>query len=474
MIKLQDIIGLPPSGSLLANNNLKINTMPVIEIIPCYPDSGKSPINIFSLQSARGDANAGPDVKNDFDRRLAEFGFSAPNPIRLAFQAESFPTDSFSNEYGETFLNKMADVASEGVGELMQMTNTNNAMEAAKKIGRGLTEFGGIGATVGGMLTTKAGELESWVNKNKQAGGMQGAGAGGAGLVSKMLGGQRVDFPMIWKNSVFNSSYSINIKLFNPKPGSLDVTNQYIIGPLALMMLLALPQSDESGETYYWPYFHRITCKGLFDIKAGAITNISVSKGGDQNQIAWNQRLSQVDVRIDFVNLYSSLIAGGKDDLDRPTLKSYLETLRGEETLAPVYEFSDRSGIIPEIQLTSTISKTIPPTAEDPYETDTERIDLHESIIEEDIIDESEGKLPVAPPTSDLRSRSMDEIAIDAGGTTTTGELAEKTASERFEEGIKTATTYAANTQQKLKEMSTSASTAMTNAINTGLSFIKR
>ena len=68
----------------------------------------------------------------------------------------------------------------------------------------------------------------------------------------------------------------------------------------------------------------------------------------------------------------------------------------------------------------------------------------------------------------------MDEIAIDAGGTTTTGELAEKTASERFEEGIKTATTYAANTQQKLKEMSTSASTAMTNAINTGLSFIKR
>jgi len=470
MIKLLDVIGLPPDGSLAPGNNLKRNTMPVLEIIPCIPSSGKSPINIYSLESARNAAK----TEDNFDAKLAEFGFSAPNPIRLAFQAESFPTDSFSNEYGETFLNKMADVASEGVGELMQMTNTNNAMEAAKKIGRGLTEFGGIGATVGGMLTTKAGELESWVNKNKQAGGMQGAGAGGAGLVSKMLGGQRVDFPMIWKNSVFNSSYSINIKLFNPKPGSLDVTNQYIIGPLALMMLLALPQSDESGETYYWPYFHRITCKGLFDIKAGAITNISVSKGGDQNQIAWNQRLSQVDVRIDFVNLYSSLIAGGKDDLDRPTLKSYLETLRGEETLAPVYEFSDRSGIIPEIQLTSTISRTIPPTAEDPYETDTERIDLHESIIEEDIIDESEGKLPVAPPTSDLRSRSMDEIAIDAGGTTTTGELAEKTASERFEEGIKTATTYAANTQQKLKEMSTSASTAMTNAINTGLSFIKR
>jgi len=473
MIKLQDIIGLPPSGTLLANNNLKINTMPVIEIIPCYPDSGKSPINIFSLQNARGDANAGPDAKNDFDRRLSEFGFAAPNPIRLAFQAESFPTDSFSNEYGETFLNKMADVASEGVGELMQMTNTSNAMEAAKKIGAGLKGLGGLGETAGSMLTSKADQLQNWINKNQQAGGLKGAGAGGAGLISKMLGGQRVDFPMIWKNSAFNSSYSINIKLFNPKPGSLGITEQYIIGPIAMIMLLALPQSDESGETYKWPYFHRITCRGLFDIKAGAITNVSVSKGGDQNQIAWNRRLSQVDIRIDFVNLYSSLVAGGKEDLDRPTLRSYLETLRGEETLAPIYE-SDVISTTTEIPEISTISRTIPPTAEDPYETDTERIDLHESIIEEDIIDESEGKLPVAPPTSDLRSRSMDEIAIDAGGTTTTGELAEKTASERFEEGIKTATTYAANTQQKLKEMSTSASTAMTNAINTGLSFIKR
>lgn len=452
MIKLLDVIGLPPDGNLALGNNLKRNTMPVLEIIPCIPSSGKSPINIYSLESARNASK----TEDNFDSKLAEFGFSAPNPIRLAFQAESFPTDSFSNEYGETFLNKMADVASEGVGELMQMTNTNNAMEAAKKIGRGLTEFGGIGATVGGMLTTKAGELESWVNKNKQAGGMKGAGAGGAGLVSKMLGGQRVDFPMIWKNSIFNSSYSINIKLFNPKPGSLNVTNQYIIGPLALIMLLALPQSDESGETYYWPYFHRITCKGLFDIKAGAITNVSVSKGGDQNQIAWNQRLSQVDVRIDFVNLYSSLIAGGKEDLDRPTLKSYLNSLREEENLFPIY--SEETNVGPGAGYFATVTgfegvyKQVPPDAKDPYQTDLERVLEQKTIIEEDIIDDSEGKLPVPPVTSDLRSRSMEEIATDAGGTTTTGDLAIKTASERYNEGIKNDVTENASQAMKTSQ----------------------
>lgn len=473
MIKLQDIIGLPPSGSLLANNNLKINTMPVIEIIPCYPDSGKSPINIFSLQSARGDANAGPDVKNDFDRRLAEFGFSAPNPIKLAFQAESFPVDSFSNEYGETFLNKMADVASEGVGELMQMTNTSNAMEAAKKIGLGLKGLGGMGETVGGMLTGKAEQLQNWINKNQQAGGMKGAGASGAGLVSKMLAGQRVDFPMIWKNSTFNSSYSINVRLFNPKPASLDITEQYIIGPIALIMLLALPQSDESGETYKWPYFHRITCRGLFDIKAGAITNVSVSKAGDQNQIAWNRRLSQVDIRIDFVNLYSSLIAGGKNDLDRPTLDSYLTVLRSETSILPIY-IDQNNNLTGGTRDIMEMTASIPPVAQDPYDIDTIRIDPEESIIEDNIIDESEGKLPVPPPTSDLRSRDMEEIATDSGGTTTTGEIALKAAAERFNEGLKTATTYTANIQQKLKDFSKDAGTTITNAIDTGLKMIKR
>jgi hypothetical protein len=211
----------------------------------------------------------------------------------------------------------------------------------------------------------------------------------------------------------------------------------------------------------------------LFDIRAGAITNVSVSKAGDQNQIAWNKRLSQVDIRIDFVNLYSSLVAGGKNDLDRPTLDSYLTTLRSETPILPIYIDQNNNSVSSTREIME-ITAAIPPVAQDPYDIDTIRIDPEESIIEDNIIDESEGKLPVPPPTSDLRSRDMEEIATDSGGTTTTGEIALKAAAERFNEGLKTATTYTANIQQKLKDFSKDAGTTITNAIDTGLKMIKR
>lgn len=472
MVKLLDIIGLPPDGSFSVGNNLRRNTMPIVEITPCIPDSGKSPINIYSLQPARNAQKA----EDNFDAKLADLGYSVSNPIRFAFQADSMPTDSFSNEYGETFLNKIADVASEGIGELMQMTNTSTAMEAARKIGAGLKGMGSIGAAAGGLLETKANQLQEWVNKNKGGMGTTGAAAGGVELVSKMLAGQRVDFPMIWKNSAFNPSYSITIKLFNPKPGDLDVTNQYIIGPIALILLLALPQSDESGETYKWPYFHRIKSSGLFNIKAGAITNVSISKGGDQNTLAWNQRLSQVDIRIDFISLYNSLIVGGKEDLDRPTLKSYLETLKAEEALLPIYGdiYSGVSKRIVEEEFDDVMRATIPSDAKDPYDAEVDRVSPQDSIKEEDIIDESGGKIPVPEVTSDLRSRDMEEIATDAGGSTTTGELATKSAAERFNQGLKTVVTAASNTQQKLKEVALSAGNTLSSAVDTGLKFLKR
>lgn len=426
MIKLEDIIGMPPPGSLESNNNLKLNTMPVMEIIPCVPSMGNT-VNLYTLSAART-GGAGVKAEDVFDTKLEALGFSVSNPILIAFQAENLPSDTFSNEYGETFLNKMTDVASEGFSELMQMTNTSTGKEAIDKIGKKLESFGGMTGQVGSFVTSKNNQLNSWLESK---------GAGGAAeLVSKLVAGQRVDFPQIWKNSVFNVSYSVTVKLYNPKPSNDEAHEKYILGPLALILLLASPQSDSTGESYKWPYFHKIRCTGLFDIRAGAITNVTVTKGGDQQQIAWTQRPSLVDVRIDFTNMYSSMVSGGKNELDRPTLQSYLDSMREYDELNDIYDVDEDDvgmGVQRwEINAASDVqTRTTTPTATDPYETDLERILEEKTIIEEDIIDDANGKLPEPPPTSDLRSRDMGEIAVEAGGTTLTGELAQKTENNR-------------------------------------------
>ena len=51
-----------------------------------------------------------------------------------------------------------------------------------------------------------------------------------------------------------------------------------------------------------------VKSKGIYNLSPGYISGVSVIKGGDQQNIAWNQHLSIVDVRMDFGSLYSSIL----------------------------------------------------------------------------------------------------------------------------------------------------------------------
>ena len=464
MIKLEDIIGLPPAGRFTSNDILKLNTMPVLDITPCTPSMGTA-INLYTLQSARRGGN------DNFDTKLENLGFTVNDPIRFAFQAEAFPSDTFANEYGETFLNKMTDVASEGMSELMQMTNTKTGFEAIEKLSDTVAGFGGIPGAIGSFVGQKNKQVKEWANKG---------GAGGAAeLASRLVAGQRIDFPQIWKNSAFNVSYSITIKLYNPKPSDDDAHEKFILGPLSLILLLASPMSDETGESYRWPYFHKIKCPGLFNIQAGAITNVTVTKGGDQGQIAWSQRVGQVDVRLDFINVYSSIISGGKDELDRPTIKSYIDAMREKNTVSNIYDLEEENvglGATPgELFVNQeTFTKTVAPNASDPYETDLERILEEKTILEEDIIDDANGKLPTQPPTQDLRSREMGEIAVDSGGNALTGDVALKAAEERYYGGIQTDVTQSATRTMQETRQQTESQNAYQQIFNNASKMIKR
>jgi len=312
LIPQNGIIGLPPDN--FVSSHVIENSMPIAQIMPFLPQYVKG-LSLFTLGDAWG----------RYENIVKNLGFVPAKPIKVAFLADNFPTDTFTNEYGETFFQKMTDVASQGVRDIMQVTGSATVGEATGKAAEFMKELGtGIGGMTGGGF--------GWVGKQI---GKAGAGMrrleksrSTAGLISRLLTGARVDMPNVWQNSGFSPSYTMTIRLYNPNPGSVEATKKYIIGPLAVLLALGVPQSDD-GNTYRWPFFQKIKCPGIYNLDPAVITNISVIKGGDQQQIAQNQLLGMVDVRIDFVSLYNSMLVetGSKTIPNRPTLRSYLKTL---------------------------------------------------------------------------------------------------------------------------------------------------
>jgi hypothetical protein len=311
------VFGLPPGGHV--SDHMMYNTMPILEIHPGEPELIQG-LSVFRIKETR----------EIFEDLLELQGFLAPYPLRFAYIADSFPSDSFTNEYGETFLNKITDVASSGFSQLAQMTGSRTGSEALKDIGGTLSKAGeemegpaayalkglGYGANLAGNYA------------NKIANAFSGTSFSNVGhLINKMIAGARIDFPQVWRNSGFTPSYSVTIRLYNPRPGNERSTKRWIVGPLAILLCLVVPRSDD-GQTYNWPFFHRITSSGIWDLDPAVITNLTIIKGGDQQSIGWNQRLGIVDVRLDIGSLYTSMLVEEKGLIsNRPTVRTYLNAL---------------------------------------------------------------------------------------------------------------------------------------------------
>lgn len=338
------IIGMPPSNSTDETiggrtNTVMENSMPIAKIYPGTPSFTKG-LTLFSRNPAfrRGGEGApkGYDSKKSlsYSALLNSHGYSLSQPkytsnggnegcIVLAYQADSFPTDSFSNDYGENFLQGMTNVASEAAASVSQMMGARNIGEGADKIIANLKETGGIPGAAGGVL----GKAKGFAS-NTLGAMLPTSLSGGVNLVSKLAAGSRIDFPMVWKSSSFQPSYTMTVRLYNPYPGNNEATKKYIAAPIAAIMLLAIPVSTD-GITYSWPFIHRIASPGIYDLDPAFISNVTIIKGGDQQQISYKQKLGIVDIRIDFGSLFNSMLAAHGLGRKRPTLDGYLKGMVG-------------------------------------------------------------------------------------------------------------------------------------------------
>jgi hypothetical protein len=328
-----DRIGFPPS-TYVSDAEIE-NSMPVLQITPQVPDGPSGP-TLFQLV----------DASNDYQKMLGLLGYSVNLPLKVAFMADSLPTDSFTNDYTETFLQKMTDVASQGISQLMQMSGAKTFDQGVQNISSAISAIGeqskgmigkAFGAA-GGAGATMANEIKSLQQSLKSAASSGGGDAAflsqAADTMNKMMGGHRIDYPKVWGNSAYSATYSINVKLYNPRPGNSSYTDKYIIGPLAALLCLSIPTSSD-GYSYNWPFFHKVEAQGFFVLNPAVITNITVIKGGDQQQLAFTKTLGMVDVRIDFASLYESMVLETSGDdgrtapiIGRPTVLSYLKTLK--------------------------------------------------------------------------------------------------------------------------------------------------
>jgi hypothetical protein len=340
LIELDFTLGLPPSNLLPETTNMIHNSMPIARIYPGIP-SFREGLDLFTRLPAfnapagqtRASKSSGPLY---YDTLLQKHGFKFTrnaDHVEVAFLADSFPTDSFSNEYGENFLQKFTDVASEGAASLAQIAGGRSVSEAYTNYATQLASKKGVAGSIGkGAL--KAGDVA-----RDLFGNMGGAG-GMVHTVDKLMAGQRIDFPMVWKSSGFQPSYTMTVRLYNPDPGSERATQKYIVGPIAALMLLGIPVSDD-GNTYSWPFIHRIVSDGIYDLDPAFISNITIVKGGDQQQISQKQSLGIVDVRIDFGSLFSTMLASSQDVAkSRPTLRKYLA---GMGTTKAVYDYKGQA-----------------------------------------------------------------------------------------------------------------------------------
>jgi hypothetical protein len=332
--QLLPVFGYPPANLLEKTNQQMYNSFPVATFLPCKPNVSFGQ-EIFILQ----------DEWDLYLGLLSKHGYTLPEDsekgIKVAFLSDNFPTDSFTNEYGENFLQGFTDGISSITGTLAQMSGNVTGSSMLKQGARGAGAAVDMIAPMLGITGTQGAQTADSLIKGAEAGyekmatSMGASGAMGAKLLSsfdRIMGGARLDFPSLWKSSTFQPSYSLTVRLYNPYPQNIEATKKYILGPMVALMLLACPRTIDGG-TYTWPWFQKITCPGIFELDPGMITNLTIIKGGDQQQISFQNSMGIVDIRIDIGSLYNTMVSSEQEDKvgGRPTVRKYAEIMEKQK-----------------------------------------------------------------------------------------------------------------------------------------------
>ena len=122
---------------------------------------------------------------------------------------------------------------------------------------------------------------------------------GGNDLVAMLMGGAlgiQTSIPKEWDTSAYNSNLQLMIKLMSPS-GHPDDVKKYVLDPLLVLLCAASPVTYH-GVLYGHPPLWKIEAEGLQTINVGAITTMSITRGGNETQFNYKNQPLNIDVRL--------------------------------------------------------------------------------------------------------------------------------------------------------------------------------
>lgn len=242
------------------------------------------------------------DATKDYKKALRSHGIGMlTNKLHLYILSEGAISDGASSSYGPSFLGSTYNLFSSIMPrELISLARSNPAVQdfvqqldsKVKAGGKSLEEMAkaALGEEMYGSVMNIAKSTKGLTN-----------------LAYNLAQGKRIDLPNIWQGSSSRLSYSVTVRLYNINPYDEEMYKKQIVGPIIALMALTLPRSAD-GIFYDRPFMVSVDCPGLFKIKEAAVTDVSIVKGGDANDISFEQHPNMVDVRISFESVYPSMV----------------------------------------------------------------------------------------------------------------------------------------------------------------------
>ena len=341
------IIGLPPqiyysngiAKEMIANKILQ--SMLVMDVTPAIPKfagfQGDTGLNLYTVDTASGTERYLELFSKFPDRmRLTE----SDVPIKIAASLDTPVEETWSTQFGDSMiemgLNAFLGSSLMGEGRFITGQNSGSGMvgEISKGLAQGVSDEMGNskpGNFLGNMVGLGGKAMsENMAKVEKTIHGPSNSARKGA---FQMMIGSQMDFPKVWKGSSFEPSYSFKIQFINPYPNDDVSYIKYIINPISKLLGFMCPISD-SNWTFSFPIMCKVECPGLFTLDGAYVQNLSLIKGGDNNDLTYFQRPNAVTAQITFGSIYSTMVAkiAGESKEDRPTMIGYLNTLRGFTT----------------------------------------------------------------------------------------------------------------------------------------------
>lgn len=120
------------------------------------------------------------------------------------------------------------------------------------------------------------------------------------------LHGMNMRFPEIWNESQHNRGYDIEMHFITPYATAF-CKYRYVLIPFFHIFCLVAPKSDSNVSQYSSPFLIRAYSKGYFNVEMGIIESLQWKRFGDGDMISDDGIPTQIDVSIQFKDLYHTL-----------------------------------------------------------------------------------------------------------------------------------------------------------------------